>query len=348
MARLLGCAQATLGPSTLHLFWDIFPVLAREPIRIYLDAGAYPIARWGVERVKAHGVPTAHFQRHDPAALAALLRRHQRGNRRPVVVTDGLCPATGRTAPIAEYLPLIRARGGYLVLDDTQALGILGRHPGPTAPYGRGGGGTLAWHGLQAPELIVVSSLAKGFGVPLAVLAGSQCVITRFERHSATRVHCSPPSVALLHAAAHALQVNAARGEGLRWRLAQRVQRFRARLRQGGWAASGGLFPVQTLPPIAAMDAVRLHRRLQSAGVQTVLHRAHPGVAARLSFVLTASHRLEDIDRAVAVLTHIVVQHRPRQHMKGEHHADTTEFHSGAVRRPHGAARRARAGGGLR
>jgi 8-amino-7-oxononanoate synthase len=332
--HLLGCARATLGTSTLHIFWDVFQVLAMEPIGIYMDAGAYPIVRWGIERVSAQGVPTANFPRHDPAALADLLRRHARFNRRPVVVTDGLCPATGRTAPVVEYLNLVRARGGYLVIDDTQALGILGRHSGPDAPYGRGGGGTPAWHDIQAPELIVGSSLAKGFGVPLAVLAGSQCVIARFENNSATRMHCSPPAVALIHAAAQALQVNASGGERLRWRLAQLVRRFRERLRQVGFVASGGLFPVQTLHPIAAIDAAKLHSLLQRAGVETVLHRAHNGRAARISFLLTASHRLEDIDRAIALLANIVAQQRPRQRSKVGHHAYTTQFHARAIRSP--------------
>ncbi|HSX81127.1 MAG TPA: aminotransferase class I/II-fold pyridoxal phosphate-dependent enzyme [Candidatus Saccharimonadia bacterium] len=321
LARLLRCEGATLGTSTLHIFWDVFKMLATEPIGIYIDAGTYPIARWGVERVSAQGVPTANFQRHDSAALADLLRRNQRFNRRPVVVTDGLCPATGRTAPIIEYLNLIRARGGYLVIDDTQALGILGHHPGPAATYGWGGGGTPAWHGIQVPELIVGSSLAKGFGVPLAVLAGSKCLTERFEHNSATSMHCSPPSVALIHAAAHALTINESRGEHLRWRLVQLVQRFRERLQAVGLAASGGLFPVQTLQPIAAIDAARLHSVLQGAGVETVLHRPRHGLAARISFLLTASHRPEDIDRAVALLANIVAQQRPRQRIKVGHHA---------------------------
>ena len=302
LARLQGCEWAALGTSTLHIFWDVFEVLAQEPIGIYLDAGTYPIVQWGVERVAAKGVRMQAFTRHDPAALDTLLRRDSHLGLRPVVVADGLCPATGRPAPLIEYLNRVRARRGYLVIDDTQALGILGHSPGPLAPYGRGGGGTLAWYGLQAPELIVGSSLAKGFGAPLAVLAGSKSIITRFENDSATRMHCSPPSAAVISAAEHALGVNDTWGDRLRLRLAQLVQRFRKRLRQIGLAASGGLFPVQTLRPVAAIDASGLHAILQESGVRTVLHRATNGQHARLSFLITALHTLSDIEQCAEVL----------------------------------------------
>ena len=106
----------------------------------------------------------------------------------------------------------------------------------------------------------------------------------------------------------------------MRLRLAQLVQRFRERLQEVGLAASGGLFPVQTLQPIAAIDTARLHSVLQGAGVETVLHRRRNGLAARISFLLTASHRPEDIDRAVALLANIVAQQRPRQRIKVSHH----------------------------
>src|SRR3954453_7868383 len=73
LARLLGCEQAALGPSSSHLFWDIFDVLAAEPLAIHVDGGTYPIARWGVERVAAKGIRATAFPRRDPAALRAAL-----------------------------------------------------------------------------------------------------------------------------------------------------------------------------------------------------------------------------------------------------------------------------------
>jgi 8-amino-7-oxononanoate synthase len=302
LAELQGCERSTLAPSTLHLFWDLFGMLARRPAAaIYLDAGAYPIARWGVERAAARGAPVRIFRHHDAGALRKLLKQH--AGARPVVVTDGYCPGCGEPAPLGDYVESARAYGGHLIMDDTQALGIFGSAPGDRAPYGTGGGGMLRWHGLAAdPHVVVVSSLAKGFGVPAAALSGCASAIRCFEERSDTRVHCSPPSAAVVHASRHALAVNRVRGDSLRLRLARLVGYFRRRLSEVGLSAAGGLFPVQTINARPALDFVTLHSRLLRMGVRTVLHRLRAAQGARLSFIITALHSPELIDRAVSAL----------------------------------------------
>ncbi len=301
IAALHGCERATLVPSTLHLFWDLFGVLARDPVRIYMDAGSYAIARWGVERAAARGVPVRCFPHHDAAALASLIAQDRNAGRRPIVVADGFCPTCGGAAPVAEYLRCVEHARGHLVLDDTQALGVLGELASTGAPYGRGGGGSLPWQSIKSPDVIVGSSLAKGFGVPMAVLAGNAAMIRRFEEHGETRMHCSPPSLAVLHAAEHALAVNRTHGDRLRQHLAQLVRRFRAGLRALGLAADGGLFPVQTLRPFG-MAAEALHLRLFRLGIRTILIRQCRGIGARIAFLITALHRPADIDQAVAAI----------------------------------------------
>ncbi len=318
LAQLLHCERAVLAPSTLHLYWDLFDVLASDPIAIYVDAGTYPIARWGIERAAAKGVRTATFQMHDPAALEDLLRQDRGSRLRPVVVTDGLCPANGRTAPLPDYLRLVRERDGYLIVDDTQALGILGKAPAQDVPYGRGGAGTPAWHGVEGPELIMGSSLAKGFGAPLAVIAGSAKLIAKFEDLSATRVHSSPPSLAVISAARQALAINEKRGDRLRSHLEKLVRHFRDALHQIGLSSQGGLFPVQTLRAIPGVDPERLYRRLLSFDVRAVLRSARhmPGVA--LSFLITVMHTRSDIGRCMEALQHSCVlmrdERRKRDH----------------------------------
>lgn len=300
LARLQGLEQATLAKSTLHLFWDLFAALAADPIAIYLDAGVYPTARWGVERVAARGVPVRRFPHNDAAALERLLRQWD-DRRQAVVVTDGVCSCCGCAAPLAAYLAAVHRVGGLLVIDDTQALGLLGRQPDRETPYGRGGGGSLCWSNLTGPDLLVVSSLAKGFGAPLAALSGSRALVERFRARSKTRIHCSPPSAADLHAAERALNVNARLGDGRRLQLAQRVRHFRRQLAVAGLGASGGLFPVQTLELAPQLDVRQMYQQLVDAGLQTVLRQSRAN-AARLTFIITARHQPAEIEQAVRLL----------------------------------------------
>jgi 8-amino-7-oxononanoate synthase len=319
LAQFVGCERAVFAPSTLHLFWDLFDVLARDHIAIYADAGTYPIARYGIERAAAKGAPTSTFRTYDPADLASLLRRDRATGRRPVAVTDGLCTATGRAAPLADYLELVRERNGYLVIDDTQALGILGANPAPDAPYGRGGAGTPAWSGVRGPELIIGSSLAKGFGAPLAVLAGAAEVIAKFEEFSRTRIHSSPPSLAVISAAERALTINATRGDRLRNRLVDLMRHFREGLRQIGLGATGGLFPFQTLRALPGVDPEALHRRLLGLGVRAVLRSARHPPGAAVSFLVTVLHSRSDVGRCVEALRRS--RDLLRHERSGRHHS---------------------------
>ncbi|HRI39878.1 MAG TPA: aminotransferase class I/II-fold pyridoxal phosphate-dependent enzyme, partial [Nitrospira sp.] len=306
LAAVLGCERATLVPSTLHLFWDLFTILASERIAIYMDSGTYAIVKWGIERAAARGTRVRSFRHHDPDALRHQLKRDAGQGLRPVVVADGLCPACGGPAPIASYLEQMRPYGGYLVLDDTQALGILGEGARLDAPYGRGGGGLLRWSHVSSPGVIVGSSLAKGLGVPVAVLAGSEKMVRRFEQASATRTHCSPPSNAVVHAADHALSVNRQQGDRLRLRLWHLVGRFKKGMAHAGLSTHGGDFPVQTWAPLPDSNPGEVYEALLQRGVRTVLHRARHGFQAQISFLITARHRLQDIDHATEALRDVL------------------------------------------
>ncbi|SFN98494.1 8-amino-7-oxononanoate synthase [Nitrosospira briensis] len=298
LAELAGCERATLGSSTLHLFWDLFGMLS-EGAAIYLDAGTYPIARWGVERAACRGLPVQVIAHYDADALSRVLKRSTQKRLRPVVVADGFCPGCGKPAPIDAYLNIIHERDGLLVLDDTQALGIFGHSQNAEMPLGHGGGGSLRLHNVSSPRVLLISSLAKAFGAPIAALCGSHAMVQAFEARSETRTHCSPPSIAAIHAAEHALMINRKHGDALRLRLAQLVSLVRTGLMKAGFSTQGGYFPVQTLRPLPSLDAPALHDSLLKSGVRTVLHQARNGHVAQVSFFITAQHAPHEIVRAV-------------------------------------------------
>ena len=305
VARLAGCEQGILGASTLHLFWDLFGIFARQPVRIFFDSGLYPIGRWGVERAAGLGAPVHQFRHHDAQSLRRFLESDPLSQLQPILVTDGYCPNCGNPAPLADYVRIGRAHGCRLIVDDTQALGIFGHSRRAVPPFGLGGGGTLRSSGLSGPDILVISSLAKAFGVPLAVLSGSRAAIREFAGKSATRVHCSPPAVPSIRAAEHALAVNETRGDQLRFRLASLVARFRAKADDAHLSMTGGLFPVQTFDPASRSQAVRIHQQLQRAGIGTVLRTSPTHANPRISFLINARHTRAQIDHAITALADI-------------------------------------------
>jgi 8-amino-7-oxononanoate synthase len=302
LAVLTGCERALLGSSTLHLFCDLFGMLARHDAAIWIDEAAYPIARWGTDRAAALGVPVRSFRHHDVGALRKALSTSRPA--RPVIVTDGYSPVRGTHAPFADYAKCAAAENGLLIMDDTQALGVFGQRTESRAPYGSGGGGSLRYFTVRNPRIVVVSSLAKAFGVPLAMLGGSRVFVETFRENSATLMHCSPPSAAVVLAAQRALEMNWRCGDTLRCRLMERVVRFRRGLPD--LLAVSSLFPVQPLKLPRRMKVDEVYQALLRHGVRTVLHRDPFEGGSRISFLVTARHRLSEIDSAVEILADLI------------------------------------------
>lgn len=315
LARLQGCEAALLAPSTLHLAWDVLGLLSRSSSSLLVDSDVYPVLRWGIERAAGRGTPVRFFPHHDVEALRRALLRKRSLKRRPLIITDGWCPRCGKAAPLQAYLDIVRPFDGRVLIDDTQALGILGKDPTPDAPYGRGGGGLLRWCNVASPNVLVISSLAKGFGVPMAALSGSHAFIRHFKAKSETRVHCSPPSMATLHAAEHALRLNRSQGNTLREHLLRLVRRFRLLLAEVGLSVRGRLFPVQVLDAIPGLSASRLQAGLLEAGIRTVLLHTRPGVGADLCFILNARHSVEDLVRTVTILRALIAEGTPHRRL---------------------------------
>lgn len=313
VARLMGMESATVARSTLHLIFDIFSSLSNERVTLYVDSGVYPIVRWGVAWAVALGVQVNMFRHHDVEALAQQIRRNTLGMSQPIVITDGWCPRCGQAAPIDQYLEQVRRFGGMLIMDDTQALGIFGYcdNSRPTQ-YGQGGGGLLRWFGLTGLDIVVVSSLAKAFGAPLAVLTSSTKIISRFKTNSKTRMHSSQPSAADVLAAEHALDLNVSYGDTLRQRLSQLIRQFRHGLTEMGLVPKGALFPVQILTADCGIDPPLLYRQLYRIGVRTILLGADPPHQMELAFVINARQSPNDIRQAVDSIAKCVRQHNTK------------------------------------
>ncbi|WP_394839566.1 aminotransferase class I/II-fold pyridoxal phosphate-dependent enzyme [Pendulispora rubella] len=297
IAQLAGAEHAAVFPSTLHLFWDLFQHAGGPSDLVAYDDGIYPIMQWGIEMAGVRrGVSHRRFAHHDPGALARLLRDHQCAGRLWIAV-DGFCPGCGRAAPLGAYAEIARAHGGALVVEDTQAFGLLGER----------GGGSLMAQGVRGADTVMVASLAKAFGAPLCVVAGARERILRLQRESETRVHASPPSAASLAAAKAACVTNAREGDRLRQRLARRVAHFRACAAGLGIAASSAqsAFPVQRCWLDDRQRARGVYEELARRGVRTVPQQSRCGPRTSITFLVRADHSFENIEDALTTFTRV-------------------------------------------
>ncbi len=301
IAALQGCEAAIFATSTFHLFWDFFDLLSDEEVVIYLEEGTYPIAQWGLERATAQGVPVFSFLSQSPESLDSLLSQNSAGKRRPVVVVDGVSSTLWSPTPLSDYLRAIEPFGGLVVVDDTQALGLLGYSPNTQAPFGLGGGGSLRWHQIESPNVLLVSSLAKGFGVPISVFSGSTQMVKWFGMNSRTLEHCSPPCFPLLHAVEHALVINESEGDELRGRLAENVRIFQSILQDAGFLEIGPLFPVQVVVSPELSDPEFFEGELRARGVRALFQKSGNN-RARVVLGITAEHSPDEIEFSAHVL----------------------------------------------
>lgn len=308
VADLLGLDDAVVAPSTLHLFHDLPDALLRPGSAVVADTGLYPVGRLAAERAAARGARVRSFRHHDPDALVDALR----GARRPLVLADGWCVACGRYAPLVDYARVVADQGGALVVDDTQGLGVFGA-PNGTA-YGRDGGGAARrFPQLRRPPLrghvVVVASMAKAFGAPVAVAAGPRWAVDRLRQRGPSREHSGPASAAAVAAGLRALAVNAARGDALRARLAANVARFQDGLAAAGLEVSDSLFPVQPVRLPRGVGADGVARRLSRLGVQAPVVRAACGPT--LTFLLTAAHTESAVQAGPRTLAHLLQTDAP-------------------------------------
>jgi 8-amino-7-oxononanoate synthase len=310
LARLQGTASGLVYPSTLHLFWDLFSYWRKQRIVLFLDGDLYPVAAWGTVQLAALGIPIYRFTHRSVDSLYRGIRKHVMRGYYPVIVTDGWCVQCGKAAPLEAYLEMLHPYQGRLVLDDTQALGILGRDRFVSGHgYGTGGGGVLPWLGLADPCILAGSSMAKAFGVPLAILSGAAEILDELKSQSLIRTHCSPVSSAVLGAALAALATNLREGDQRRSILRQRVRQFRNALQSVQPGVRSAFFPVQHLGPMKSEPAKLLHKRLLRQGVRALLTRG-PDRLLQLTFLIRADHTEKEIAEAVRILDGEM--HRPQ------------------------------------
>jgi 8-amino-7-oxononanoate synthase len=270
----------------------VIPALASAGDAIFSDELNHASIVDGCRLARA----TIHRYRHrDVDHLEMLLRASTA--RRKLIVSDTVFSMDGDTAPLQELAELKDRHGAALMVDDAHGTGVFGPH-GEGYAHDAGVAGEIDVH---------VGTFSKAFGCYGGFVAGSRTLVRFLHNECRTLIYATalpPPAIA---AAAAALELVRAAGDGRR-ALRRNGEAFRAALDAVG--LSSGSSSTQIVPVLvgAADGAVRASGELERVGVLAVAIRPPtvPPGTARLRFSLAATHDVADVERAAQAVARVL------------------------------------------
>lgn len=156
-----GYLSNTIVLQAIHTEYDVF----------FIDDKAHSSL---VDAANQCGKEMHRFEHLDAQSLQEQVRNSLRAGSKPLVLTDGVFPAQGEMAPLAEYADVIRQYDGKVLVDDAHAMAVVGDT----------GKGSWEAHGLARDCFYQTGTLSKGFGVGGGVVPGDDDLIDKIQTHS--------------------------------------------------------------------------------------------------------------------------------------------------------------------
>jgi glycine C-acetyltransferase/8-amino-7-oxononanoate synthase len=266
----------------------VIPALAGKGEVAFHDELAHPSIADGC---RLAGADVFAYRHADPEHLAWGLR--QADGRGALIATDGVFALDGDVAPLEEIVELARRHDARVLVDEAQALGVLG-------PDGRG---AVAEAGLEDEVDVVTGSLGKALG-SCGGFACCDTVTARYLLNSARTVlhSTAPPPVAVgaAMAALELLREQPRRVEKLR----ANAETLRDGLAREGFEVAGACTHVVPVLVGEAGPAARIVEHALDQGVfaEAVLPPGAQDGAVRLRLAVMASHTRAELRDAARVL----------------------------------------------
>ena len=292
LARFVGKEEAVTYSTGFQVNLGVVSCLAPRGGYVFLDALDHACiidgSRLGFSDVRK--VP-----HNDMAVLERRLRGTPRGAQKLIVV-DGIYSMEGDLAPLPEIVQLAQKYNASIMVDDAHALGVIGEN----------GSGTASHFGLTAETDLIMGTFSKSFGSLGGFIAGSKNVINFIKHNSRSLIFSASMTPAAVAAATTALDIMISepqRREHL-WEVTRHAQEaFRAAGFDIGHTQSP-IIPLFVRDTIKAMKIVTLAYE-QGVFITPVIAPAVPEKDVLIRFALMATHSVEQVDRAVSVLTGI-------------------------------------------
>ncbi|WP_031209223.1 glycine C-acetyltransferase [Mesorhizobium sp. L2C085B000] len=271
----------------------LFETLLGEDDAIISDAQNHASIIDGVRLSKAKRF---RYANNDMGALEEELKKAE-GSRFKLIATDGVFSMDGIIANLGGVCDLAEKYAAVVMVDDSHAVGFVGRH----------GRGSAEHCGVEGRIDIITGTLGKALGgASGGYTSGKREVIDWLRQRSRPYLFSNTLMPAIAGASLKVFDL-IEHGDALREKLYANASRFRSKMSRAGFTLAGADHPIVPLMLGDASLAQQMAEKMLLRGIYVISFSfpVVPKDQARIRVQMSAAHLSADIDRAVEAFTEV-------------------------------------------
>lgn len=288
ISSFLGMEDTILYSSCFDANGGLFETLLGEEDAIISDALNHASIIDGVRLSKAKRF---RYANNDMAALEEELKKAE-GSRFKMVATDGVFSMDGIIANLQGVCDLAEKYGAMVMVDDSHAVGFVGRH----------GRGSPEYCGVEGRVDIITGTLGKALGGASGGYTSAKAEIVEWLRQRSRPYLFSNTLAPVIAAASLKVFDLIDNGDALRERLSANASLFRSEMTKLGFTLAGEGHPIIPVMLGDAKLAQDMAALMLKKGVYVIgfSFPVVPKGQARIRTQMSAAHSKADVERAIA------------------------------------------------
>ncbi|MDW9696922.1 glycine C-acetyltransferase [Sinorhizobium meliloti] len=293
ISSFLGMEDTILYSSCFDANGGLFETLLGEDDAIISDALNHASIIDGVRLSKARRF---RYANNDMAALEEELKKAE-GSRFKMIATDGVFSMDGIIANLQGVCDLAEKYGAMVMVDDSHAVGFVGKH----------GRGSAEHCGVEGRVDIITGTLGKALGGASGGYTSAKADVVEWLRQRSRPYLFSNTLAPVIAAASLKVFELIENGDALRNRLYANAALFRSEMSGLGFTLAGEGHPIIGVMLGDAALAQEMAARMLKKGVYVVgfSFPVVPKGQARIRTQMSAAHSEADVRRAIAVFEEV-------------------------------------------
>jgi len=293
ISSFLGMQDTILYSSCFDANGGLFETLLGEEDAVISDALNHASIIDGVRLCKAKRF---RYANNDMAALEEELKKAE-GARFKLIATDGVFSMDGIIANLGGVCDLAEKYGAMVMVDDSHAVGFVGKH----------GRGSAEYCGVEGRVDIITGTLGKALGGASGGYTAGKTEVVEWLRQRSRPYLFSNTLAPVIAAASLKVFDLIDNGDALRGRLEANATLFRAQMTKLGFKLAGKGHPIIPVMLGEATLAQEMASRMLAKGVYVVgfAFPVVPKGQARIRTQMSASHSTADVERAVEAFAEV-------------------------------------------